>query len=546
MVLSRATTLRSVPKADGSGPQTPIQHDLDARLLWSRYCSFVDLPLRDFLEIQEELLLEQLDLIYQSRLGRHLLRGARPRSVEEFRTNVPLTKYGDYLPFLEPGNEEVLAEPPAAWAHTTGAQAGFKWVPYTRRGLERLLDNMMSCFIMAAASNRGEVKVWPGDTVLYNSPERPYLSGLVTFGMRDRFGFTGVLDPETSEALEFKARVRRGFLEALNKRVDVIVSMTSVLLKVGEGFAEHARRAKPDRSFLRPRALVQYGKAYVKSKFMGRPILPRDLWPAKAIIGWGIDTPFFRDKVKHYWGKAPFELYACTEAGIMGMQTWAKDGLVFNPYSDFLEFIPMEESIRSRQDEHYKPNTVLLSQVKPGATYEVVITNFYGMAFVRYRVGHFVQFLPVLEATPGAQLGHFTFLGRADDRIDLAGFTRIDEKTMWDALGASDLKVEEWTVRKEFDTNVPLLHLYLELREQREPDEVQATLDQKLKEIDPFYDDLETMLNIYPLRVTLLTPGTFDRFYDKRQKEGNPIGRLRPPHMNATDEDIALLLQLSR
>ena len=517
--------------------------DSDPRLVWSRYCGFVDLSMQDFLDIQEELLLEQIDLVHSSRLGRHLLRGNNPRTVDEFRAMVPLTKYGDYLPFLGPDKDGALAEVPVVWAHTTGAQAGFKWIPYTRRGLERLLDNMMGCFILAAASDRGDVQVWPGDTILYNAPERPYLSGLVTFGMRERFGFRGVLEPEESERMEFKERIRKGFTEALGRRVDVIISMTSVLVKVGEGFAEESRKTRPSRKALKPRALLQMGKAYMMSKLLRRQIMPRDLWPAKAIIGWGIDTPFFRDRVHEYWGKPPFEIYACTEGGIMGMQTWKKNGLVFNPYSDFLEFIPMDESLRSREDDRYKPRTVLLNEVEAGKSYEVVITNFYGMAFIRYRVGHFVQFLPNNGSGPGAQLKQFTFLGRADDRIDLAGFTRLDEKTIWEALNASGLRFEEWTVRKEFETGVPVLHIYLELREQRPPEAVQALVDQKLKEVDPFYADLQGMLGIHPLRVTLLSPGAFDRFYDARRQAGEELGRLRPPHMNSTDEDIADLLK---
>ncbi|MDP3064484.1 MAG: GH3 auxin-responsive promoter family protein, partial [Chloroflexota bacterium] len=141
------------------------------------------------------------------------------------------------------------------------------------------------------------------------------------------------------------------------------------------------------------------------------------------------------------------------------------------------------------------------------------------------------------------QLKQFTFLGRADDRIDMAGFTRLDEKTIWEALNASGLKFEEWTVRKEFETDVPVLHLFIEMREQRPPEEVRTLVDQKLKEVDPFYADLQGMLGIHPLRVTLLSPGAFDRFYDARRQAGEELGRLRPPHMNSTDADIADLLK---
>ncbi len=516
----------------------------DPKLVWRKYCSFIDLSLQEFMDIQEELLMEQLSLAQNCRLGKHLLKGPAPRTVAEFRATVPLTRYGDYLPLLAEGADDVLAEKPAVWSHTTGAQAGFKWVPYTRRGIERILDNVMAACILAAASNRGDVRIWPGDTALYNTPARPYMSGIVAFGMTERFKIHAIPDPAVAESMDFKEKIRLGFNEALGRRVDFIISMTSVLAKVGEGFSEESRGVSRSRKALRPGALLQIAKAYLKSRVLGRRIMPHDLWPTKAIIGWGMDTSFFRDQVEKYFGHPPFEIYACTEGGVMAMQTWKKTGLVFNPYSDFYEFIPEEESLRSRENEKYRPNTVLLPDVKPGKTYEMVITNFYGMAFIRYRVGHFVRFLPDADG-PGSQLRHFEFLGRADDRIDLAGFTRIDEKTVWDALRLAGFTTEEWTVRKEFESETPVLHFYIEPREPRVAEQVEDLLHTKLKQVDPFYSDLETMLGIRPLRVTLLRAGTFDRFYDERRKQGQELGRLRPPHMSPTEEDVQDLLRLA-
>ena len=517
---------------------------IDPELIWKKYCGFLDLPIEDWMDIQEQLLLEQIDLIQGSPLGRRLLRGTIPKSVEEFRDTIPLTTYGDYVPFLSMGQDESLGEKAATWAHTTGAQADYKWVPYTHRGIERLLDNLMAAFILASTQNRGEVNIWPGATVLHNTPERPYVSGLATFGMVDRFGFNGVLSAELSEMLDFKSRVRQSFKSALSKDIDVIISMTSVLVKVGEGFAAQAKESNLDRSALHPKAAYRLAKAYLKSKILRRQIMPKDLWPSRAVIGWGIDTPFFREQVRSYWGRRPYEIYACTEGGIMGMQTWKQEGTVFNPYSDFYEFIPLEESIKSREDIRYNPKTVLLDEVVPGEQYEVVITNFYGMAFVRYRVGHMVEFFPRSESSAGIDLPEFTLLGRADDRIDLAGFTRLDEKSIWEALNLAEIKFHEWTIRKEFNNENPLLHLYIELRHDQSKNDVHEAFNGALKKIDPFYGDLEGMLGISPLRITFLSSGTYDRFYEHRVDAGAELGRLSPPHMNALDEDIDDLVRL--
>ncbi|MCH8235780.1 MAG: GH3 auxin-responsive promoter family protein, partial [Chloroflexi bacterium] len=145
-----------------------------------------------FMEIQTHLLTEQLELIGGSRLGRRIMRAERPTTVEEFRSSVPLTTYGDYLPFLDHENPTGLPEGEYSWVHTSGARAGHKWVPYTRRAYNRFLDNTMAAFILAGARHKGDVVVQPGDVVMFNMPPRPYLSGLATFGMQERFAFKGV------------------------------------------------------------------------------------------------------------------------------------------------------------------------------------------------------------------------------------------------------------------------------------------------------------------------------------------------------------------
>ena len=145
-----------------------------------------------------------------------------------------------------------------------------------------------------------------------------------------------------------------------------------------------------------------------------------------------------RDRVEGHWGKAPREIYACTEGGVMGVQSKGADGMVFNPYMNYMEFLPAAELAKLEANPSYAAQTHLLSEVVPGEKYEVVISSFYGMPFVRYRLGHQIRFLPPSGAET---LPEFEFLGRSDDRLDIAGFTRIDEKTMWQAVRDTGLPI---------------------------------------------------------------------------------------------------------
>ena len=59
--------------------------------LWQRCCGFIDLSLDDFMNIQRRLLLEQLELLKKCKLGRSVMRSREPKTVEDFRLQVPLT-----------------------------------------------------------------------------------------------------------------------------------------------------------------------------------------------------------------------------------------------------------------------------------------------------------------------------------------------------------------------------------------------------------------------------------------------------------------------
>lgn len=97
--------------------------------LWQRYCGFLDLSIDEFMDIQKELLIDEIEQVSDSLLGKKIMGGRKPQSVEEFRRVVPLTTYDDYEPYLSEQQEDVLAEKPVFWCHSAGRGGYFKWVP---------------------------------------------------------------------------------------------------------------------------------------------------------------------------------------------------------------------------------------------------------------------------------------------------------------------------------------------------------------------------------------------------------------------------------
>jgi len=183
--------------------------------------------------------------------------------------------------------------------------------------------------------------------------------------------------------------------------------------------------------------------------------------------------------------------------------------------------------------------------VKAGERYEVIATTFYGMPFLRYRVGDLIQIVSLTDEETGINIPQMVFESRADDIIDIAGFARLDEKTVWQAINNIGIRYEDWCIRKEYREGQPVLHLYIELKDSVSPKRLQRLLHESLKAIDPNYNDLDRMLQVRPLRATLLSRGTFECYLQEKRAAGFDLAHLKPPHTSASDTMISDLVRLS-
>jgi len=377
-------------------------------------------------------------------------------------------------------------------------------------------------------------------------PPRPYTVGHLAFGAVQRFGLQIVPPLELAETMEFRDRIRQGFKMALRTGIDIAFSIASVLVKLGEGLSQESKGAQLSKSFLHPAVLFRLGRAKVRAMAEKRTILPKDLWTPKGILCGGTDASIYKEKVAHYWGSTPHEHFGCTEAGIPATQTWNKKWMTFIPTLAFYEFIPEEEWLKSRNDKNYQPKTVLLDEVKVDMRYELVITQFYGMPLLRYRMGDLIKIVSLADDETGVKLPQMVFQSRIDDIIDIGGFPRLDEKTIWQAINNIGLDYEDWSARKEYDKSEPILRLYLELKQDMSSKQVEQLIHDQLKSISSDYDDMDKMLQIQPVRVVLLPRGSFKHYMEERQKAGADLAHLKPHHMNASDSEIKDLLYLSR
>lgn len=519
----------------------PMVKSEDDRV-WRKYCGFLSLTLPQFMSVQESLLLQQLEKLPGCSLGRKMIGNRTPSSIEEFRRLVPLTHYEDYLPELDSGDDNSLPTEPYVWTSTSGNGGSCRRIPVTLEAYRRSIDNLMSVLILACSRQRGSSTLMEGDRVLYNVAPSPYLSGILAAGANEVFNLHSVMPPDIHDGIDFREKVTKGFELALRNGVDIMVAMTSVLVKTGNEFNRVSKRNNLSRHLLHPGELWRLSRAFLRSRLEGRSVLPKDLWPVKALVGWGIDTSIYRDLVHKYWGTYPYEFHACTEAGIIATQSWTRKDMTFIPHSSFFEFIPEEEWSKSRSDLFYEPRTVLLDDVNPGERYELVISSYYGMPFVRYRLGHLIRITSMEDAEAGISLPQMVFETRADDLIDIAGFTRLSEKTVMKAIANSGIEYEDWIIRKEIINGKPTLHLYIELTFGIWDIDMAQRIHDELMKTDPGYHDLITLMETQPLEVTAIRRGTFKRYYDSKKANGAELAQRRPPRMNPNDEVLEELL----
>lgn len=515
--------------------------------LWKRCCSFIDLSLDEFMLIQRRLLAEQLELLQKCELGRYIINRPTPPNLEEFREHVPLTTYDDYAPYLLNKREDVLPDKPALWQYTSGksGEYPYRWAPVTAAQLREIRSLLLALVFFSGCKQRNEIVFKEGDKVLYGMAPPPYATGtMARVFPYELFDFMPPVDEAEKES--FEERMQRGFELALSEGLDVFLAMSSVAVAIGERFKQKSNNTHLSSLLVkRPKAILRLARGLVKSKLAHRTLLPKDLWSLKGLITFGVDSSIFKEKIREMWGIEPLEFYGCTEAVLIAMQLWNHKGMTFIPHLNFFEFIPEHESIKSRENPAYQPSTLLLDEIKPG-NYELVITSLHGGPFVRYRPGHLIQITSLHNEELNVDIPQMVFLTRVDDQIDIAGFTRLSEKIIWQAIENTGLDYTDWTVRKEVKGK-PVLRLYIELKETEDvtAGQVADYVHRELKKLDTPYAELESFTGLRPLEVTLIPSDAFRQYMLKQQEAGADLTQLKLSHINPSDAMLETLLTIA-
>jgi hypothetical protein len=517
--------------------------------LWQMCCGFLDINIEQFMSIQKRLLLEQIELLNNSAIGKKIFKGTMPQNVEEFRRRAPLTTYKDYCPELSEKREDALPVKPLYWQHTSGRSVEYpfkwesiKWMPITP-GFSRELGILAAAYTMfATCSKKHDTSgIKHGLKFIYAVAPRPYTSGTLAYIAAKELGGVSLPELELAEKMSFEERIAASIKLAANRGFDLFFGITVALVAIGERISQQVGKVNIFSMLSQPRALFRFARGLIRSKIAGRKLLPKDIWSLKGVICTGTDAEIFGQLIKDTWGKYPLNMFGSTEAGYIASQTWDFGTMTFNPSMNFLEFIPESEYEKCQQDNSYIPACFTLDEVKVGEKYELVISNFHGGPLIRYHTGDAIQIMALSNKKLGINLPQMEFVGRVDDRLDIGGFIRLTEKVIWQAISNTGIRYVDWAARKENG----ILHVFIELRNKEEidADKIAKAIYVELKKMDDdyMYGNMEAVLNTMPIKVTLLPEGAFTNHMNFRRAQGADLAHLKPRHINPSDKEIEML-----
>ena len=520
-------------------------HEYSKEEIWEEYCGFLTLSTEEFMDIQKRLLTEQMELWSSSALGQSILKGKKPTTIEEFRSMVPLTTYEDYAPILLSKQTKALPGEPVLWVQTTweGGVHPIKVAPYTKGILDTFQHNVMSCLVLATSREKGDFDISVTDHMLYALAPLPVVTGLLPLLCKEEIDIEFLPPVKDAVNMSFKERNVQGFKLGMKKGIEYFFGLGSVLYYVSQSITSIGGNRKKSLweklSSVSPAMMMRAIVARRTCRKENRDLLPKDLFKLKAFMYAGTDNRCYKADLERMWGVTPMELFAGTEPTCIGCETWSREGVYFFPDACFYEFIPEDEMNKNMDDPNYQPRTVLWDEVVPGGVYEIVLTVFKGGAFARYRVGDVFRCTGIGSQLENNTIPRFQYIDRVPQIIDIAGFTRITEKSINQAIELSRLPIENWTAKKEFtENNRPYLHLYVELQRNNLINSavsiriLQDQLGIYFRYLDQDYEDLKKILGVDPLKITMLKCGTFGAY---KQKFGSTVRKMNPESCEIND-----------
>ncbi|AAK81341.1 MULTISPECIES: GH3 auxin-responsive promoter family protein [Clostridium] len=483
------------------------------------------------------------------------------KSIRQFKDSVPITEYKDYEKYINrmaDGEGNVLmSEKVEYFGHTSGTTGKQKLVPCTKNSRRRASKYMALLVNRFCYDNFKENWNYARGMMIADIVMTTYTKGKIPICSATSGGMKGIkhllpyLYTSPIEVMEIKDKETALYLHLLfgleeeellyisgvfisnildlfrtleknNKALvrDIQKGSISEELNIDEGLRKVLnKKLKPNN-----KRAMELEKEFKKG-FKG---IAKRIWPNLLYIAsvTGANFSIYNDKVYYYIDSIPIysAAYGSTEA-MIGINPYASKVLyVITPSAVFYEFIPIGE----KGEESF--DTLLLSELKLGGRYEVVITNYAGL--YRYKIGDVVKVVGFYNKCPEIE-----FLYRKNQVLNMAAEKTNEEHLTYaikNTIKKLNLDLVDYTTEPDNSITPGRYIFYFEFRNNMygfSTEKLQNILDDELRVSNLAYNRARNNKKLGMLKVEVLAPNTFDLIKEALFNKGISKNQIKIPRV---------------
>jgi hypothetical protein len=439
------------------------------------------------------------------------------KSYEEFKKQVPIRDYEELKPYVEKvvkGESDILWKgKPAYFAKTSGTTSGTKYIPITKESIPNHINSARNA-ILSYVHETGNAKFLDGGLIfLSGSPELDKKAGINTGRL------SGIVNHHvpgylrTNQKPTYATNCIEDWEEKLERIIDETIDVNMTLI-----------------SGIPPWVQMYFDRIQART---GKKI--KDVFPDFSMfIYGGVNFEPYRAKLFETIGKQidSIETYPASEGFIAYQDSQRAEGLLLLLNSGiFFEFIPTEEYFTEN------PRRLSIEQVELGKNYAVIINSNAGLW--GYSIGDTVKFV---SKNPY----RIIVSGRIKHFISAFGEHVIGEEVekamKFTTEKFPEVELVEFTVAPNVAPTEGMPHHEWLIEFANPPRDLEVfalELDNQLRRLNVYYDDLITGNILRTLKITSLQKNGFIEYMKSLGKLG---GQNKVPRLS-NDRKIAEALQ---
>ncbi|WKS94898.1 GH3 auxin-responsive promoter family protein [Riemerella columbina] len=468
---------------------------------------------------QEALLLQMVKTAEKTLFGRvHHFENIK--TIQDFQKQVPITDYEGLKPYIDKmkrGQAHILwTGTPEYFAKTSGTTSGAKYIPISKEGMPFQIQAARSALLHYIAQKNNANFVNGKMIFLQGSPELEEVYGIKTGRL------SGIVAHHIPHYLQ-KNRLP-------SYATNCIDDWETKIHKIADETEHEDMRLISGI----PPWLIMYFEILVERH--GKPI--KALFPnLQLIVTGGVNYGPYRKKMEQLLGGAVdiVQTFPASEGFFAFQDDISKEGLLLlAQHGIFYEFVPLAE--------FGKPNApcLTLKEIELHQDYAMIITTNSGLW--RYAIGDVVRFIsknPYRILVSGRTKHYTSAFGEHVIAYEV-------EEAIKRAIAKHPAQITEFHLAPQVTPahqELPYHEWLIEF--QQPPADLKAfaaTLDQEMKSLNTYYDDLIQGKVLQPLKITPLKKNAFHHY---AKSEGKLGGQNKIPRL-ANDRTIAEFLETQR